>query len=187
MPTKNRTPNPRSVTSATEIAAKPFPQSASISENQWSPLFPNPTLMSPRPKPLCSLLFLLVLPLSAQEAAKVEDTPGRIVVDVRGEPAKPPVFYSARIETLATVNREATMTEAAVLITSLQGSAEKFRLGLRGSDRVVSVTGETVSAWAVRQEGENRSLDVSVKAEEGNSARRRLLMPRARSSWSMAK
>lgn len=128
--------------------------------------------MSPRSNPLHLLAFLLVLPVSAQDTAKVEssiadDGTGRIVVEARGERPKPAVFYGARIEITATVNRERLTTEAAVVMTPQQGAGDRFRLGLRGTDRVLSVTGDAVASWAVRQEGESRSLEVSVKAVEG--------------------
>lgn len=141
---------------------------------------PPSTLMTPRLHPLRFLLAFFAAPLIAQETAPVEpavnaDASGRIVIDTRGERSKPPTFHSIRAESTATIQRDRVVTEAVVEVTRLQGEGATCRIGLRGSDRVVAVTGETVASWAVRQEGDgSRILEVAMKTPEAETHRFRV-------------
>lgn len=129
--------------------------------------------MTDRLNPLYCLVFVFPwLSLAAQDSAPGAtvgasiggDGAGRIVVEARGEIPKPPVFYKTRIESLVTVNRERVETEATFEVDVLQGEAGILSVVLIGEDRVISVTGDTVTAWSVRKEGAAaRSLEVSVK------------------------
>jgi hypothetical protein len=130
--------------------------------------------MNPRPNPLAFLLaFLLAVPLSAQDADTDEaptataDASGRIIIDTRGERPKPAPFHSVRVESTSTVNRERVVTTATIDVARLQGEGKTYAIGLRGADRVVSVAGDSVGSWALRQGGDGvRILEVAVKAPE---------------------
>ncbi|MCB1205330.1 MAG: hypothetical protein KDN18_13800, partial [Verrucomicrobiae bacterium] len=138
----------------------------------------DPTLMNPRPNPLSLLLTVLfAAPLVAQETPPVEpavtaDASGRIIIDTRGERPKPDPFYRVVVDGTSTIQRERVVTEATIDVTKLQGEGNRYRLGLRGVDKVVSVAGETVASWAIRQEADgSRVLEIAVKTPEAETHR----------------
>lgn len=124
--------------------------------------------MNARLNPLWFLAFAMVSNLSAQDAvppaSAVVDQPGRIIVDVRGETQTPALFHAIQVESTATIQRDRVVTEATIDVTRLQGDGATCRIGLRGPDRVVSVTGESVAGWAVHQDSDGaRILEVTTK------------------------
>lgn len=133
----------------------------------------HPTLMNPRPNPLCLLLaFLLAVPLSAQEPdagppAVSADASGRIIIDTRGQRPKSALLYRVVADGTASIRRDRVVTEASVRIFRIQGEGSSFRVGLRGSDKVVAVAGDSLDSWAVRQEADGtRLLELAVKDPE---------------------
>jgi hypothetical protein len=130
--------------------------------------------MNPRLHPLWSLVPLLFPALQAQEPqpAVAADASGQIIIETRGEPAKPPLFYTVRVESTATVDRERVVTYAVVDIAKLQGDGSRYRIGLRGTDRVVSIADDAVASWAVHQEGDgSRVLEVAMKTPDAETQR----------------
>lgn len=105
-----------------------------------------------RPRILAAFLFL-TLPLHGQDSAKLDatigaDGTGHIVVEAHGTPPEAPLFFSTKVESVVTINQDRILTEATVVITRLQGDQPTFRLALRGTDRIVSVVGDTIASWA---------------------------------------
>ena len=128
--------------------------------------------MNARLHPLWSFFLLFIAPLAAQEPAPNADASGRIVIDTRGERAKPPLFHRVVVDGTATIQRDRVVTEAAIDVAKLQGEATRYRIGLRGADKVVSVEGDSVASWAVRQEGGGaRVLEIAVKTPEAETHR----------------
>lgn len=124
--------------------------------------------MNPRLYPLWSL-FLLAVPLAAQDPqpAVTADATGKIVIDTRGERPKPAFFHTVVVEGTATLQRDRAVTVATVEVTRYQGEGNRYAIGMRGADEVVSVTGDSVASWAVRQETDgSRVLEVAVKTPE---------------------
>lgn len=138
----------------------------------------------PTPEPVAEA------PKAETEAAVVEETPappveenkasvgatigengmGRIVVEARGELPEPALFFVSRVESKASMTAERVSTVAKFAVDVRQGAAKTLSFALLGDDEVVSVTGETVTGWSVRREGEKgRFLDVSVKTAEAHS------------------
>jgi hypothetical protein len=109
----------------------------------------------------------LAVPLAAQEPAVTADATGKIIIDTRGERPKPAFFHTVVVDGTATLQRERVVTEATVEVTRYQGEGNRYAIGLRGADEVVSVTGDSVASWAVRREGDgSRVLEVAVKTPE---------------------
>lgn len=130
--------------------------------------------MNPRLNPLWSLILLLFPALQAQEPqpAVTADASGKIIIDTRGERPKPALFYRVVVDGTATIQRDRVVTEAAIDVTRIQGAGASYRIGLRGTDKVAAVTGDSVGSWAVRQEGDGtRLLEVTVKTPEVDTHR----------------
>lgn len=126
---------------------------------------------------LLSLVLILnsLNPLSAQETTNKatvsssigDNGAGKIVVEAHGEIPTPPTFYSSAIENKVTIRANQIDFEADVSVKFHQGQDQVVRLWTRGVAEVISVTGESVSEWAIRWDSEKkRYLDVTLKAPE---------------------
>ena len=130
--------------------------------------------MSMTTKPAINLclvagLFLLAFPLAAQDAAESaaitsEISPngaGKIVVEARGVLPEVPVFFYGAVPAKIQVGKDQITHEITIRSTVLQGQAETLTYELRGPGDVTKVDG--VPAWAVRQAGKTRYLDLHVQ------------------------
>ena len=126
-------------------------------------------------KKLPLLLLLLGSSLFAQEkngkasvgASIGENGTGKIIVEARGELPKPPLFYTASIESTVVVSSSQVDTNAKAKVKVLQGEATTFRLALSGGGEVVQVQGKTLASWAVETDTEKkRYLTLSLKKSD---------------------
>lgn len=95
--------------------------------------------------------------------ASIDDTGAKTII-IKG-PEKipdPPVFYSAIAKATANVGSERIEQTIDVTMKIVQGKADTVTLGINGNAQVTNVTGEKLKAWAIRQEGANRFLDLTV-------------------------
>lgn len=130
--------------------------------------------MNARSYPLRWLTLFLLPVLYGQEPqpSVTADATGKIIIDTRGERPRPALLHRIHADATATIRRNEVLTEAVIEVTRIQGAGASCQIGLRGSDRVVEVTGDAVSAWAVRQEGDgSRTLEVTAKQPETETFR----------------
>jgi len=108
---------------------------------------------------------------SANAAAELAPEGGRIVVEAKGVPPPPPLFFSARVDQTVRLGRDAVAGEMHVRLHVLQGRPEFLTLGLSGEGEVVEVSGQGLRDWAVRQgpgpAGAQRFLDLSPVLSPG--------------------
>ena len=115
------------------------------------------------------LLLAAASSLFAQDAAEADkaavtttfDESGHsIVVEARGVQPKAPLFYSVKADVTGRYSPDLLAEWAQLEFTVLQGEAKRLSVELLGMARVTKVTGEGVKAWALREEGKRRFLDV---------------------------
>ncbi|QEG38095.1 hypothetical protein UC8_00480 [Roseimaritima ulvae] len=99
------------------------------------------------------------------QTSVAEDGRGTIVVEARGQLPEPPVFYSATAKASVQVGAERSEQTIALSIRIIQGEAETISFGIRGPGEVKSVESDEVLSWSVRRVGEERFLDLQVKAD----------------------
>jgi len=85
-----------------------------------------------------------------------------IIIKGPAEIPEPALFYSAITRATAHVGLERIEQTIDVTIKIVQGKAETVNLGIKGKAQVMNVTGEKLKSWAVRQEGSERFLDLTV-------------------------
>ena len=127
--------------------------------------------------PVRRLAFLLTIASAgalaatkpAPDAAKVTTTltpeTGRMIIDAKGVPPPPPLFFSATVEQSTRLGLTELTGEARVKLHVLQGKPEVLTLGLSGDGEVLDVTGKGLLDWSVRQ---------SISLTPGTPARRLL-------------
>ena len=91
-----------------------------------------------------------------------DDGARTIIITGPAEIPEPALFYSAIAR--ATVNVGPQHAEQTIDVTMriVQGKAKTLSLGINGQGHVISVTGEKLKSWAVRQTGTERFLDLTV-------------------------
>ena len=103
-------------------------------------------------------------PVPAPVAAKGNSA--RIVVEASGDAPKPPTFYSASIDNIATIDEKRINYQATLRVKLLQGEEPTISLHTRGIDDIVSVSGKTLSSWSVRWDQERkRYLELKLKPD----------------------
>ena len=95
-------------------------------------------------------------------SAQGNDVAGTIIIKTTDPSQKPPVFFKATAQTTANVERTGIAQEMQLSLKIIQGDAEVVSLGLVGADQVISVEGEHIQSWAVRQDGTARFLDLQL-------------------------
>ncbi len=86
-----------------------------------------------------------------------------IVIEAKGLAPEIPLVFSAAAESTVTISHRSVEQRIQLRTTRLQGKGV-LSLGLAGTDgAVTAVTGNGLKAWAVRQEGEARFLDLTVE------------------------
>jgi hypothetical protein len=100
-------------------------------------------------------LSALAAPKPDTDAAKVTTTltpeSGRMIIDAKGVPPPPPLFFSATVDQTVRLGLTEITGEARVKIHILQGKPEKLTLGLSGDGEVTDVSGKGLLDWSVRQ------------------------------------
>ncbi|TWU42660.1 YfgM family protein [Novipirellula artificiosorum] len=91
------------------------------------------------------------------------DGTGSIVVEAHGHLPEPPVFYTAKANGTAKVSTDYIEQSIDVAIRVIQGDAKTLSFGLRGEGQVISVEGDNVLSWSVRQVGSDRFLDLHLE------------------------
>ena len=103
----------------------------------------------------------------------LREAEGRLVIEI-GDPAPPvPVFFSVSCVHRFAVASGAVTGETGLWIQIVQGKPEVLSLGLAGDGEVISVVGEGLGGWAVRQLADGRRLlDLHpVPAADGNGVK----------------
>jgi hypothetical protein len=91
----------------------------------------------------------------------VESEEGSIIIKATGINSKPaPLFFSARAETAISVSADTWRSESTLHFDIVQGNAVVLAIGVYGDGDIVSVTGEGIRDWAVRQTAEGRLLEI---------------------------
>lgn len=112
---------------------------------------------------------------SAQMSANVDPDDGRILIEAHGVRPKAPLFFSAAAESVIDIGAGSVAGEMKLRIHVVQGKPEVLTLGLTGEGEVVSVSGEGLKDWAVREgSGGNRFLDLHPVLPEGSEGPRDL-------------
>ncbi|NWK55744.1 MFS transporter [Verrucomicrobiaceae bacterium N1E253] len=111
-------------------------------------------------------------PSAGVQASVDENGAGAVTLTAKGVLPKPALFFTAGVQSLATVTARRVEQESALSIKVLQGRPELMTLALAGDGEVVSVTGKGLADWAVRRsaDGKRRFLDlkpVLVKGSQG--------------------
>ncbi len=93
---------------------------------------------------------------------------GLIILDGKGlPPPPPPLFFAADSEAAVRVSHDAITQDVVLNVRVLQGRPEVITLSFTGAGEIVSVTGEEVEFWAVRQgvgdEASDRFLEIRPK------------------------
>jgi hypothetical protein len=103
------------------------------------------------------LLLLLLIP-----SAWAQSPETHIVIEAKGLAPEIPLVFSASAESTVTISHRTAEQRIKLQTTRLQGKGV-LSLGLAGSDgTLTSVSGNGLKAWAVRQEGDARFLDLTV-------------------------
>lgn len=125
-------------------------------------------------KDLISALMLLPVSVLAQSSAtgasvsaQMAPEGDRIVVEARGVKPETPLFFTATADNTVRVDPDAVTGEIRLTLRILQGRPKVLTLGLAGGGDVMDVTGEGLGAWAVRQSGGRRFLDLTPVQMEG--------------------
>jgi hypothetical protein len=88
---------------------------------------------------------------SARVSAALTPEGGRIVVEAKGMPAPPPLFFTAAVEQTVRLGRAEITGEMRLKLHVLQGRPEVLTLGLSGEGKVIDVSGKGLRDWSVRQ------------------------------------
>jgi hypothetical protein len=100
----------------------------------------------------------------AAEAARVTSTltpeSGRIIVEAQNVPPPAPVFFTAKVDAVATLSPAEIASTLRIDVRVVQGRAEVITLGLSGDGDIVDVSGDGLRDWSVRRAGDKRFLDL---------------------------
>ncbi|MCB1098236.1 MAG: hypothetical protein KDN22_21875 [Verrucomicrobiae bacterium] len=88
---------------------------------------------------------------------------GKLIIEATGVQPKTKALYKAHAETTVRVDASSVQQGIAVTCSILQGKPEVLLFTLTGSGVVSNVTGEAITAWAERREGDARFLEVRLK------------------------
>lgn len=121
--------------------------------------------------PLGLITLFLSLSVVAQESnnpvpeATVTDQGSVIVIGPTTPPPPVPVFFRARTESKVSLYSSHASQEVSLSLEVIQGEAEQIQLEVIGTGSVVSVSGEGVISYAIRNVGKQRFLELEVDAE----------------------
>ena len=88
-----------------------------------------------------------------------------IVIGPTTPPPPVPVFFRARTESKVSLYSSHASQEVSLSLEVIQGEAEQIQLEVIGTGSVVSVSGEGVISYAIRNVGEQRFLELEVDAD----------------------
>lgn len=95
-------------------------------------------------------------------AATDDDGARTIIIKGPAQVPDPAMFYSAIVKANANVGTDQIQQKIGVTLKVFQGKAKTLSLGIKGSGKVMSVSGNGLKSWAVRQQGSDRYLDVTI-------------------------
>lgn len=90
---------------------------------------------------------------------------GRMVIEAKGLQPKARPLFKARVEAAVRIDAASVQQEIAVTCSILQGHPGALVFSLAGAGEIRNVTGEAVTAWAERREGDARFLEVRLKPD----------------------
>lgn len=88
---------------------------------------------------------------------------GKLIIEATGVQPQTKPLYKAHAETTVRVDTNCVQQGITVTCSILQGKPEALVFEITGSGNVSDVTGEKITAWAERREGEARYLEVRLK------------------------
>ncbi|MDA0812244.1 MAG: hypothetical protein O3C21_07665, partial [Verrucomicrobia bacterium] len=88
---------------------------------------------------------------------------GKLIIEATGVHPKTKPLYKAHAETTVRVDANSVQQGIVVTCSILQGKPEALVFTITGSGVVLNVTGEAITAWAERREGDARFLEVRLK------------------------
>ena len=104
---------------------------------------------------------------SARVSTQLTTNEGHLVVEARGVPPKPPLFFSVTADTVIRLGREEITGLTQLAIRVVQGTPEVISLGLGGGGEVIEVSGDGLRDWAVRMVDGKRFLDLRPSLQAG--------------------
>ncbi|MES2476688.1 MAG: hypothetical protein V4640_12965 [Verrucomicrobiota bacterium] len=117
-------------------------------------------------------ITLLALLLLAPFLHAQEENERVVLVPLGKAPKEVPLFFSATVDVVAKVGLKNISSVHEIVCTIHQGKAETLSLALTGRGEVISVVGEGLKDWSVRETGEGtRFLDVRPIPVEGDARR----------------
>ena len=100
-----------------------------------------------------------VPPKVEKAEVKSEKVDHRIVIEAPAPMPKPKLFYVTKAKSSAKFTSEELVETANIKFEVMQGSADRLSVEVLGNAPIVSVTGEQLKSWSLRQEGKLRFLD----------------------------
>ena len=91
------------------------------------------------------------VPDSANVTTTLTPETGRMIIDAKGVPPPPPLFFSATVDQTVRLGLTEITGEAHMKLHILQGKPEILTLGLSGDGEVIDVSGAGLRDWSVRQ------------------------------------
>lgn len=85
-----------------------------------------------------------------------------IIVEGNSETESAATFYTAKAVASATFSESRVTQSVDLMVNLVQGDDNVVSFGLEGSGEVVSVTGDTLKSWSVRNENGKRRLDLQL-------------------------
>lgn len=96
------------------------------------------------------------------DTTTAEDGSRTIIIKGPSVVPEPALFYSAAAVAIAKVTPERIEQTIDVTLKVVQGTPETLSLGINGAARVTDVKGKQLKSWAVRQENDQRFIDLAV-------------------------
>lgn len=94
---------------------------------------------------------------------KSEKVDHRIVIEAPAPAPKPKLFYVTKVNSAAAFSSEELIETADLRFEVMQGGADRLSVEVLGNAPIISVKGEDLKSWSLRQEGELRFLDFIPK------------------------
>ncbi|YCM43860.1 hypothetical protein V2O64_21360 [Verrucomicrobiaceae bacterium 227] len=92
--------------------------------------------------------------------ARSESVDHRIIIEAPAPKAKAPLFYTTEVSANVVFSPGKIVETASVNMQVVQGEAHKLAIEVSGTAPIVRIEGEGVKAWSVRQQGEQRFVDL---------------------------
>lgn len=139
------------------------------------------------PLVLCSLL-------NAQEPANAEPTPAaeapekvevksesvdhRIIIVAPAPTPKAPLFYTTEVNASVVISPGKIVETASVSVLVVQGEATQLAIEVSGAAPIVRIEGDAVKAWSVRQQGNQRFVDILPVDPKAHSLQATIVLER---------